>query len=92
MELGKAYAGATVHFLQPGKPAKNIRPTNNPIIVSQPDGGKLKLTHECEIDNTQLPQATRTAHIMPGLAHTSQVSKTMLIDAGCKVTYDIEHV
>ena len=50
-ELGIADAGATGHFLQPGTPAKNIIPTNNPISISQPDGGKLESTHECEIDN-----------------------------------------
>ena len=40
-ELGIADAGAMGHFLQPGTPAKNMRPTNNPISISQPDGGKL---------------------------------------------------
>ena len=36
-ELGIADAGATVHFLQPGTPTKNIIPTNDPISISQPD-------------------------------------------------------
>ena len=49
-------------------------------------------THECEIDNPKLPQAARAAHIGPGLAHKSLVSIKMLIDAGCKVTYDTKHV
>ena len=87
-----ADAGATGHFLQPGTPAKKIRPTNNPISISQTDGGKLESTHECDIDKIQLPQAARAAHIVPGLAHTSLVSINMLIDAGFKVTYDTKHV
>ena len=91
-ELGIADAGATGHFLQPGTPAKNIRQTKNPISISQPDGGKFKSTHECEIDNPKLPQAARAAHIVPGLAHTSLISIKMLIDAGCKVTYDTKYV
>ena len=91
-ELGIADAGATVHFLQPGKPAKNIRPTNDPISISQPDGGKLESTHKCDIDNQKLPQAARAAHIVPGLAHTSLVSIRILIDTGCKVTYDTKHI
>ena len=72
-ELGIVDAGATGHFLQPGTPAKNIRPTNNPISISQPDGVKLESTHECEIDNPRLPQSAKAAHIVPGLAHTSLV-------------------
>ena len=31
-DLGIVYEGATGHFLRPGTPAKNIRPTNNPIV------------------------------------------------------------
>ena len=49
--------------------------------------GKLVSTHECEIDNPNLPKAARKAHIVPGLAHTSLVSLKILIDAGCFVTY-----
>ena len=59
----------------------------NPISISQPDGGKLESTHECEIDKPKLPQEARKAHIVPGLAHTSLISIKMLIDAGCFVTY-----
>ena len=54
-DLVIADAGATGHFLQPGTQAKNKRPTNNPISISQPDGGKLESTYECEIENPQLP-------------------------------------
>ena len=91
-DLGIADAGATGHSLQPGTPAKNIRPTNNPIRISQPDGGKLESTHKCDIYNPHLSQAERTAHIVPGLAHTPLVSIKMLLDAGCNVTYDTKNV
>ena len=86
-DLGISDEGATGHFLQPGAPAINIIQTKNPISISQPDGGKLESTHECEIDNPQLPHAARKAHIVPGLAHTSLVSIKMLIDEGFFVTY-----
>ena len=85
--MGIADSGATGHFLQPGAPAINIKRANNPISTSQPDGKKLVSTHECEIDNPNLPKAARKAHIVPGLAHTSLVLVKMLIDAGCFVTY-----
>ena len=86
-DMGIADAGATGHFLHPGAPAINIKRAKNPISISQPDGRKLVSTHECEIDNPNLPKAARKAHIIPGLAHTSLVSVKMLIDAGCFVTY-----
>ena len=85
--MGIEDAGAKGHFLQPGAPSINIRKTNNPISISQPYGGKLESTHECEIDNPKLPQEARKAHIVPGLAHTSLISIKMMIDAGCFVTY-----
>ena len=34
----------------------------------------------------------RAAHIVPGLVHTSLISIKILIYAGCRVTYDTEHV
>ena len=83
-DLGIAAAGATGHFLQPGAPAGREK---KPISISQPDGGKLESTHECEIDNPKLPQEARKEHIVPGLSHTSLISIKMLIDAGCFVTY-----
>ena len=73
-DLGITDTGATGHFLQPGAPEINIRRTTNSISISQPDGGKLKSTHECEIDNPLLPKAARKAHIVPGLAHTLLVT------------------
>ena len=73
LDFGIANAGATGHFLQPGAPAINIKRSKNPISISQPDGGKLESTQECEIDNPLLPKAARNAHIVRGLAHTSLV-------------------
>ena len=52
----------------------------------------MESTHECEIENPKLPQAAIAAHVVPGLVHTSLISIKMIIDAGCKVTYDTEHV
>ena len=82
IDVGIVDTGATGNFLQPGAPAVNIRITKTPICISQPDGGKLTSTHECDIDNPILPPAARAAHIVPGLAHTSLVSIRMLIDGG----------
>ena len=86
-DMGITDAGATGHFLQPGAPAINIKRASNPISIIQPDGKELVSTHDCEIDDPNLPKAAQKAHLVPGLAHTSLVSVKMLIDAGCFVTY-----
>ena len=39
-----------------------------------------------------MPQAEGTAHIVPGLVHTSLVSIKMIIVSGCNVTYDTKQV
>eukprot|EP00978_Attheya_sp_CCMP212_P008669 scaffold20390_cov59-Attheya_sp.AAC.1 len=83
-----ADAGATGNFMVPGAPVTNISPTKKPIVINLPDGSQIKSTHTCKIDNPDLPQEARHAHIVPGLAHTSLVSIKMLCDAGCTVTYD----
>ncbi len=85
--LGVANAEATGNFLQPGTSVQNLHPTKNPITISQPDGSKLISTHECDIDNPELPPKARAAHIVPGMAHTSLLSIKMLVDAGCNVRY-----
>jgi hypothetical protein len=81
-------AGATGNFMLLGAPVTKISPTKAPIIINLPDGSQIKSTHTCEIDNPDLPNAARQAHIVPGLAHTSLVSIKMLCDAGCIVAYD----
>eukprot|EP00978_Attheya_sp_CCMP212_P021045 scaffold61041_cov42-Attheya_sp.AAC.1 len=74
----------------PGAPVTNIAPTKKPIVINLPDGSQIKSTHTCEIDNPDLPQEARQAHIVPGLAHTSLISIKMLCDAKCILTYDDE--
>ena len=83
-----ADVGATGHFLQPGAPAINIKPTEKAISMLLPHRERIKSTYECELIIPSLPQGAKRAHIVPKLAHTSLVSIKMLCDAGCRVTYD----
>ena len=69
-----------------------MRPTNNPITLIDAQGGKLVTTHEGEIDIPELPPEARRAHVCPDLAHSLLVSIKQLVDAGCKVEYDIVEV
>ena len=85
-----ADAGATGHFLLPGTPVTDVRPAKTPIRINLPDGGCIKSTHTCMLDIPWLPREARMAHIVPGLAHTSLVSMSVLCDAGCRVEYDEE--
>ena len=71
----------------------NIRPTHNPITITQPDGQLSTSTHECDLDLPQLPTAARIkGHIVPAFANASLVSIRRLVDAGCQVVFDIHEV
>ena len=83
-------SGATGHFMLPGAPIINVRPTNTPIKIILPDGETIKSTHECELNIPALPAKARMAHIVPGLAHSFLISIRILCDAGCTVTYNKE--
>ena len=87
-DMAIAGAGATGYFLQPGAKAINIKPTQDPISIIIPDGKRIRLTHECELDLPNLPNDAKKAYIVLGLAHTSLISIQMLCDAGCNVTYN----
>ena len=86
-----ADAGATGHFMVPGAPVIDVKPTNKPLIINLPDGETIKSTHTCRLNIPWLPEEATRAHIVPGLAHTSLVSISVLCDAGCKVSYDGKH-
>eukprot|EP00978_Attheya_sp_CCMP212_P039296 scaffold203118_cov35-Attheya_sp.AAC.1 len=63
--MAVADAGATGHFMIPGAPIKNVKPTINPIVINLPDRSQIRSTHTCELDNPALPEAARQAHIVP---------------------------
>ena len=82
-------SGATSHFLCTDAEAKDVRPTNDPITVTIPDGTKLTSTHTRELDLPNLPKAARTGHILPGMSAYSLISVVTLCNAGCRVTFDM---
>ena len=87
-----ADAGCTSTIVIPGTPIKNMRPTKNPITLTDAQGGKLVTTHEGEIDIPELPPEARRAHVCPDLAHSSLVAIKQLVDAGCQGKYDTREV
>ena len=90
-DMAIADAGATSHFIVAGAPVLNKQPATSPLRIHLPDGDTLRSSHTCDLDVPALPAAARTAHIVPGLAHSSLVSIKVLCDAGCTVTYHGNH-
>ena len=86
--MAVADAGTTVHFVLPGTPITNIRIARHPLKINLPDGDCLTSTHTCTLDIPWLPNESKEAHIVPGLAHASLISIKILCDSGCKFTYD----
>jgi hypothetical protein len=79
--------GATSIFIMDGVEVENKRLTKMPLIINLPDGRKVKLTHECNINIPGLP-CTLTGHIVPTLAVASLISIRLLCKAGGKVIFD----
>ncbi len=82
-----ADTGATSIFIMDGVEVENRRITKKPLIISLPDGRKVRLTHECDINMPGLP-CTLTGHIVPTLAVASLIGIRPLCKAGCKVIFD----
>ena len=80
-------SGATSHFLIVEAPTRQRDVASDPLIVRLPDGARVKSTHTCELNLSQLPSGARIGHIIPGLASHSLLSVVKLCNAGCKVTF-----
>ncbi len=84
-----ANTGATSIFIMKGTPVKNLRRTNNPIMVSLLDITKVSSTHICDINIPGLP-TTLTGHIVLGITMASLIGIRILCKAGCKVVFNNE--
>ena len=45
-----ADAGATGHFMVPGAPVIDVKPTTKPLIINLTDGETIKSTHTCRLN------------------------------------------
>ena len=75
------------HFLSIRANLYNIRPTQNQVNMTIPDGATLKSSHECDINWPALPKEAQTGHILPGLANQLLISAVELYNAGCIVIF-----
>ena len=80
-------SGATSHFLVLEAPTRHTEVATNPLIVRLPDGARVKSTHTCELELSQLPPEARIGHIVLGLASHSLLSVVKLSNAGCTVEF-----
>lgn len=82
-----ADSGATAHFLLPQAKIHNKRVATTPLNITLPDGDIIQSTHLGNLNLPGLPDAATTAHIVPGLAHSSLISIKQLCDHGCHVIF-----
>ena len=78
-------SGASSHFLLSTAPVVEKRIAETPLTVTLPNGDIVSSSHIAELNLLLLPQAARTAHVVPGLASHSLVSVVKLCNAGCEV-------
>ena len=88
VEYAISDSGAAVHFLVEGAPVANLKMAENPITIMLPNGRTIQSTHTCNLDIPWLPDTMTEAHIVPGLAHSSLISRRKFCAAGCKVAFD----
>ena len=71
-------AGATGNFVLTGTPVNNLQIEIKPISINHPYGSKIRSTHMCDSDIDGTPEKAKLAHIVPGLAHLSLISISVL--------------
>ena len=65
-----------------------LQPARKPISINIPDGYKLRPTHTFNLEISDIPEKAKRSHIVPGLAHASLISTSVLYNTRCKVQYD----
>ena len=61
--------------------------TTTPITVTIPKVATLKSTYVCNLAIYALPEASRKAYVLPGLAQYSLLSVGILVDHGCTLIF-----
>ena len=79
-------SGASSHFLLTEAPV-SYSIEHNLIKIRLPDGSQVQSLYTAELNNSDLPNAARACHIVPGLTSRSLISVVKLCDAGCEVTF-----
>ena len=72
----------TGHSLVQGSPVVNKTLTASPLKITLPNGKMIQSTHTCNLDILWLPNTVTEAYIVPGLSHSSLISKRKITDLG----------
>ncbi len=71
-------SGASGHFLTDSTQVINKTIAATPLAVTLLDGATTFSMHTCNLDMPWLPNSVTEAHIIPGLSHSSLISKKIL--------------
>jgi hypothetical protein len=82
-----ADTGCTGHFLTQD-PHETTTKSNEPTIVTLPNGNKMHSHHKTHIQLPHINFAATEAHIFPTMTEHSLISIGQLCDAGCLATFD----
>ena len=80
-------SGTTDHFLTVKSACNNIRKGKQRISITIPDGGKMTLELECNIDWSDIPAEARVGRTVPQLQRHALISVIRLSNAGCEVHF-----
>jgi hypothetical protein len=81
-----ANARANSFFILEGTPMSNVRHAPNPLIITLPNGEKVRSTKICDISIPGQP-VMLTGHIIPGLFMALLMEICILCKAGCIVIF-----
>jgi hypothetical protein len=85
-------SGCTAHLLIANSHCKNKLLIQTQLEVHLPNGATIASTHTETLNLPSLPNASRQAHILPGLAQHSLLSVGQMCDSGCAVTFTANKV
>jgi hypothetical protein len=80
-------SGTTGHYILCDMACFDKRPTSQPLIVTLPNGEKIKSTHEATLPFPNLPKKALEAHVFPGLNGQALLSIGTFCDAGCTALF-----
>jgi hypothetical protein len=85
-------SGTTGHYILLDTDCIDKKIATQPIVVSLPNGEKIRSTHEATLPFPDLPEQSLKAHIFPGLHGHALLSIGIFCDAGCTATFSATEV
>ena len=87
-----ADSGCSDHYASINTDVSNIRPSNNKITASLPNGDLISSTHAADLNLTKLPVAARKCHLFPAMKNKALLSLGKLYDHNMEVHLTKENI